>query len=270
MILKEKVGEDEYILDTSKLKDIDFPFYTPYHRTAYCVPADKSVYLPIRFKFENKGRGDGMAAISAKLVLPEDGNITVRAGISYKNILAAMVNAAEEDTSLFSQAVIAKTMKLAADSIYAGLETMDCGLVVDKISRNYPAFLFSKKNGLIGIAKSVMEEADDDSLTITLKGANGPFLQEFHSQKDLTVEVVLLDENGEKKLASEGIVKAVNGNDVAIQKSKNAFVQQNKVLECKCIYKQYRDNLMNYFLDKEEQERSDDNLGFEELFAENQ
>ena len=42
MILKEKVGEDEYVLDTSKLKDIEFPFYTPYNKSAYYVPSDKS------------------------------------------------------------------------------------------------------------------------------------------------------------------------------------------------------------------------------------
>lgn len=251
MILKEKVGEDEYILDTTKLKDIEFPFYTPCHKSAYCVPADKSVYLPVKFRFENKGRGEKMATVSAKLMLPGGGEITAKVDISYDDILAAITNAIEEDASLFSQAAIAKAMQSSSEAVYNAVMSDDYGLILGKSKRNYPVFLF-QRNSLIAVTNTSEWSLDGEDLVITMENSAGTFLRAFKDEKDRSVSIVVIDDDGNAEFASLGTVQVINGNSIKVKKEKNTAPSRKTILDCEDIYKKYKDNYMNYFLDKED------------------
>lgn len=268
MILKEKVGEDEYILDTTKLKDIEFPFYTPYNKSAYYVPSDKSVYLPIKFFFENEGRVEGMANICARLTLPEDGHIDVKLGIKYADIKDAMVRAATKDESLFEQPELSAPMEKLADTLNSIAQAHCIDLVMQAQEHELPVFLF-QRGKLIAVAKKSVWDVDDEHLVLTMKSAAGPFLRAFQTEADSRVSVIVLTEDGEVQLASHGTVVNIKGTDIKIEKEKNSAPSRKTVNECVRIYEEYEDNFMNYFLDKEDEEGRDE-FESESIFAEDE
>ena len=268
MILKEKVGEDEYVLDTSKLKDIEFPFYTPYNKSAYYVPSDKSVYLPIKFFFENEGKCEGVANICARLTLPEDGHIDVKLGIKYADIKDAMVRAATEDESLFEQPELSAPMGKLADTLNSIAQVHCIDLVMQAQEHELPVFLF-QRGKLIAVAKKSVWDVDDEHLVLTMKRAAGPFLRAFQTEADSRVSVIVLTEDGEVQLVSHGTVVNIKGTDIKIEKKKNSAPSRKTVNECVRIYEEYEDNFMNYFLDKEDEEGRDE-FESESIFAEDE
>lgn len=266
MLLKEKVGDDEYVLDTSKLKDIEFPFYTPYNRSAYYVPSDKSVYLPIKFGFD-KGTKKDTGKICAKMPLPDGEEIKAQIEIALEDIMAAMVSALQEGESLFHKAEIARCMKVLAESVYRTAQQQDDDIVMQSCEHTFPTFLF-QRNNLIAVSDASLWTVEDEHLVVTMQKSAGTFLRAFKSDEDRQVSIIALDSDGNQKIASLGTVVSVHGNEIRIRKEKNKYPSSITIRSCEEIYKKYKNNYMNYFLDKEEEERGEGTFEFESIFKE--
>lgn len=265
MILKEKGADVEYVLDTKKLRDIEFPFYTPYNRSAYYLPADKSVYLPLRFRFVAGSTGH-TAGLQASIRLPAGGEIKASAGAPYEDILSAMVAAYDTHSSLFDQPIIARRMEAVAKACYQGLDRSTEDFVLNEKVYENPSFLFLRGR-LIGAAEQTLFKSRNDQLTLTMKGTQGTFLRAFRTEEDNRVTIIVLSRDGSHPvMAGNAVLQHVRGNDVSAVKERNAMPPQAVVNQCLGIYRKYKENYMNYFLDQEEKEEGSDLFEPEGLF----
>lgn len=259
MILDETIDGNSYIMDTELLPKIEFPFYNSYSRSAYNVQLDKSMYLPLRFRFQ-KAKKDSVA-LMAFIQLPEEGNIRAKDKIHLKDLFEAMKNAHINHTSFFAQPVLAGSMKRLSDAVYGAVDRASDTLLFSKKENPYPCFLL-QKGKLIGIADKTSLELEDGTLKIELKKAKGPFLRAFQKESDRNVSVIMLDEDGEEVIfAARAFVRLVSGNDISLDKERNSSPSEEDIETCCSIYQQYHENYMEYFLGSKD-EKEDDLLGF--------
>lgn len=245
--------DGDYALDTEKLGKIEFPFYNAFGRCGYYLPADKSIYVPIRFKFAKDGK------LCASIKMADSTMIRARAKIDLHDLLSAMENAYENETSLFQQPVLTRCMQPLADAVYRQLGEMSEDLLLQDQEQHYPAFLL-QHGKLIAISKHMKFSLEEDGrLSMKLIGAKGPFLRSFESEEDMKTEIVMLNADGMSVLLAAGTtVNKVSGNDISLVKEKDRMPKKELADKCIDIYQQYKDNLMNYFLDQEETEGGSD------------
>lgn len=249
----------KYMLDSSKLGKIEFPFYNAFGRCGYYLPADKSVYIPVRFKFSKD-------KLCASIRMTGGTTIQAKLKIDITQLMSVMENAYENDASLFSQPVMKKWMQPLAEAAYQQLSDVSSDILMSGKSYKMPAFLFQRKK-LIAIAGSTVFDFAS-KLGITLQDAKGNFLRAFHAEEDEDVSIVILNEDGQDiVLSSSAHVNTVRGNDITVSKEKNKTLKKDSASACIRIYQQYHDNFMNYFLDEEEA-RGGFDLEFESLFKE--
>lgn len=242
---------------------IDFPFYNAFGRCGYYLPADKSIYIPIRYKFVTAG------GIKAAVEMPDGTRVDAKSKIEPQELMDVMENAVENDASLFEQPAIRTRMQLLADSVYRALGEESDDLVFSKKESHRPVFLW-QDGQLIGITDRVVFDINEDGrLTITLKSAKGPFLRAFETDEDKETSIIMLDEDGEDVLFNAStLVDNIHGNDITALKQKNRAPAKELADKCISIYQQYQDNFMNYFLDKEEELEGGLDFEPEDLFKE--
>lgn len=252
--------EDGYMLDPSKLGKMEFPFYNEFGRCGYYLPADKSVYIPVRFKFSGSN-------LCASVSLTDGSIVKAKAKIDIHSLFQTMKDAYEKDASLFEQSYLKKYMRLLADAVYNQLEDASDDLLLQDQEHKFPAFLF-QRGRLIAISKCMKFSLEEDGrLGMTMVGAKGSFLRSFQAEEDMETSLVMLNAVGENVLLSAGtIVGKVNCNEISMTKEKDRMPKKDLASKCIGIYQQYKENLMNYFLDKEEALEGGIDFGFEELF----
>lgn len=255
MILEETIDGISYLMDTELLPKIEFPFYEKYGRSAYNVQIDKSVYLPLRFRFLKAKKDD--VVLKASITLPEEGKIEAKDKIQLKDLFEAMKNARINHTSLFAQPVLASSMKRLSDAVYGAVDRVSDTLLFSKKENTYPCFLL-QKGKLIGITDKTSLQLEDGTLKIEFKKTKGPFLRAFHKESDRKVSVIMLDDDGEETIfAARAYVRLVSGNDISMDKERNSSPSEEDVRLCCSIYQKYHENFMEYFIDNENEKEDD-------------
>lgn len=260
MIYKRKIDgtNDEYILDTDKLKNIEMPVYSPYVRKAFFLREYKqaNIFTDFQLKYDTKT----FAEISGELLLPKGyKSPKVKARITYDNLIDILEWSISEDKNVMYNPLMEKYLT----AIYKALL---CGISDDIIDMNkiYPmtGFLI-KGDDIIAISNTVsfIKMNDDGSLYVQLDKFKGTPMSVL--KDDAYFVLILMNDEGEYVI--KHIAKAVRASNTSIYA--NVSVNEKRVAKevidmCDDVIDKYgKDHLNAYFIDKMEKKEGCDIFG---------
>ena len=245
----------KYVIDPARLPEIEFPIYHNNAFTAYYTPSGKTVFVPLKYRFK-KGATDQVVKLEGQLILPKDeAKVKASCNVPMDIVCDAFINSMENDKSLLGDVSFAKYARVIAEYLKETFIETSANFICLNSKYQYPAFIFCGSK-LIAVSNSV-EFYEDEFGDLMMKASNpkGPFVSEY-SKTGGTLKAVILDHEGEKITEVVGRSGDINDNIIEISVTdvvRTGTTEQLK--ECQHIYKEYRENYIAYFVEKETAEK---------------
>lgn len=258
----EKESEGiKYRLNPKELNKIDFPFYSEQARSAYYQPAEKALYLPIRFSFDSKKSNDEKVALKGQLVLPSSyPKMTAMSKIPTDKLMENMIYAYENKESLAMMPDINKRINAIAVSLYESLAYYGSDFIMCKTDYQYPSFMV--KNGeVVGISTLTQFELNtNNELVVIMNDLKGPFLSMFNQEGDTAVSIIILDDEGELITSLQASVESIKGKHVRAVKQANKSISDKDLELCQDICDEYNGKFLLYFMQDDTSTEEEDDI----------
>lgn len=251
MLVSQACDGNDYVLDTSKLKNITLPTLYDNMQNVYFIEADKIVMLPVKFSF---GQDKDKITLNGSIYLPDRIEKCV---VRFTNdaFIRAMAIAINSDIGIEKVMPIKAGIDNELKFLYSCLVKKLRNALV--IGEKYPYTSFIINNGkIVGISNSAFFEEDADDLIGVFSNSVGTYLSMFESEKDLDVSVVIVDDNYKEFAVFNGFISDVENEKITVIKKEIKNTSSSAL--CETIAKKYHGNYMKYFLEQQEEERSKD------------
>lgn len=256
----------KYRLNPSELNKIDFPFYSEQARSAYYQPAEKALYLPIKFSFDAKKSNDEEVTLKGQLVLPSKyPKMTAMSKIPTDRLMDNMIYAHDNKVGLAYMPDINKRINAISKVLYESLAYYGDEFIMCKTDYKYPSFMV-KDGKIIGISTLTQFDLNQDNeLVVTMNDLKGSYLAMFGETDNGNVSIIILDDDGGLITSLQATIESIKGKHVRAIKQANKSINSNDLETCQDIYDKYAGNFLAYFMDdKTSKEEEDDilaNLG---------
>ena len=247
MILIEKnINDIKYILDESRLKEIELSNFLNTSKTMYNFSHDKIItHLPISFQIK-------MVNQQIRIVGCLNKKISYYIEMGNDIFIDALIDSINNDVGLHKNQDIQNICLQIQEQLYDSLVNLSNDFVLlNKDYDLFTAFVLTPNASIINIANNIKVNLDKNDIVFDIQNGIGTYLSYLSNEENLDTNFNFIILNKDNNVIYNSLVKIIKtyNQNLMVKKEKvlNSF-NEEIVKKCQDVCEKYHNNYYEYFI----------------------